>query len=70
MPSVRPISIDELDRLGIDEENNLYWDGKPIVIRRRISLPWFVNLAAVGAATATIIMAVVQVLDFLGWRPS
>lgn len=32
---IRPITIDELDRLGINGENELFWDNRPIEIRHR-----------------------------------
>lgn len=37
-PGVEPISVDDLGRLGIDPENQLFWDGRKIEIRRRLDL--------------------------------
>ena len=70
MPTVRPITFDETAKIGVDENNNLYWNGKPVVTKRRITLPWFVNVAAVGASIATWVIAVLQTLQFFGLQPS
>jgi hypothetical protein len=35
---IEPISLEDLNRLGIDSEHQLYWDGHPIEIRRSIVL--------------------------------
>jgi hypothetical protein len=38
---VQGISMEGLGLLGLDRRTQLYWDGRPIVIRRRLSLsPW------------------------------
>lgn len=37
-PGVEPISVGDLGRLGIDPENQLFWDGRKIEIRRRLDL--------------------------------
>ena len=43
---VRPITIDELDRLGINCNHELFWDGKPIEIRRHFVLTRLQKIAA------------------------
>ncbi len=35
---VTPISVEELDRLGLNEKNQLFWDGKRIEVRNRLDL--------------------------------
>jgi hypothetical protein len=35
---VARISVEDLDRLGINARNELFWDGKRIEIRRRLDL--------------------------------
>ena len=54
MANVHGFTWDDFVRLGVDERNNLYWDGKPLITRRKVTLPLLVNVAAVlaGAATA------------------
>jgi len=51
---VERIVVNDLDRLGINSENQLFWDGRRIEIRRRLDLTrvektvaWIVTLAAV-----------------------
>jgi hypothetical protein len=38
-PGVRGIGTEEMDCLGVDRRGNLYWDGKPVEVRRRIGKP-------------------------------
>jgi hypothetical protein len=58
---VRPIGITDLSRLSIDNDGRLYWDGKPVEVRRRILMSRaqiagasvigaFVAIGAIGAA--------------------
>lgn len=72
MPEIHGITWDEIGRLGVDEHNNLYWDSKHLVTRRRVTLPFFVNAAAVIASLSTAAMAITQVWEFWldrGWAP-
>jgi len=57
---VRPISIDEMDGIGVDADGDLYWHGKRVT-RTRVDLNWrqviyagfillFTAIAACGAA--------------------
>ena len=68
MPKVRAITIDELDHLAVDENNRLYWDGKPVVTDERLTLAWWVNVAVVIGALSTLALAVLDVLRFSGWE--
>jgi hypothetical protein len=58
---VRPIGTTDLTRLSIDNDGRLYWDGKPVEVRRRLMLSraqvvglsliaLFIVISAVGAA--------------------
>jgi len=44
---VERIGIEDLDRLGIDRENQLFWDGRRIEIHRRLDLTGVQKLAAI-----------------------
>ncbi len=48
---VEPIGIEDLNRIGIDSECQLYWDGHRIEIRRFLVLTrfqkWFATIAAI-----------------------
>jgi hypothetical protein len=58
---VRPLGAMDLSRLSIDNDGRLYWDGKPVEVRRRITMSRaqivgasvigaFVVIGAIGAA--------------------
>jgi hypothetical protein len=51
------IGVDRLDLLGVDEEGNLYWDGKPIEIRRPLSLTAWQRIGAVVLAVSALVAA-------------
>lgn len=56
------ISMEQLDRLSVDEENRLYWDGKEVVTT--LSLPRSVNIAIIAAAVAAAIAALWPIVRF------
>jgi hypothetical protein len=56
-PKVRPISYDELDGLGVDDNGLLHWDGKPVEVGRRIDLTWTQTIIAIAVAVFTAIGA-------------
>jgi len=58
-PDVTPISVEELDRLGLNEKNQLFWDGKRIEVRNRLDLTRLQKMFA-------IIVSVFAVLGALG----
>ena len=43
---VMPISLEDLGRLGIDRNDQLFWDGRPIEVRRRLVLTGLQRSAA------------------------
>ena len=58
---VRPVGAMDLTRLSIDNDGRLYWDGKPVEVRRRLMmsraqilgtslLALFIVIGAIGAA--------------------
>jgi len=36
--TIHPLATADLTRLAIDDDGKLYWDGKPVEVRRRLSL--------------------------------
>jgi hypothetical protein len=36
--NVHPVDMTDLSRLSIDSDGRLYWDGKPVEVRRRVSM--------------------------------
>lgn len=56
--TVRPISMQEIDGLGIDASGRLHWDGKPVeIIGSRIDLTWTQTFIAMAVAVFTAIGA-------------
>ena len=51
---VHALSDEGLQLLGLDRKGQLYWDGKPLEVRRRFGLTWRQKLAT-GAVTAAVI---------------
>ena len=51
--NVRPISTSGLALMGLDERHRLYWDGKPIQLRYKLTL--WQNIWAIGVSTAVIL---------------
>jgi hypothetical protein len=49
-PDVRPISLDEMNALGVDTAGMVYWHGKPLQIRRKLELRT-VELTLLATAT-------------------
>ncbi len=37
-PNVRPVSAMDLARMSIDNNGQLYWDGKPVEVRRKFTM--------------------------------
>jgi hypothetical protein len=56
---VHPIGIEDLERIGINADNELFWDGRRIEIRRPLILTWPQKLLA-------IVVTVFAVLGGLG----
>ena len=62
---VRPIGTDGLGLFGLDASNQLYWDGKPIKIERRLRLTAFQVGLVIVATGVTAVQAIVEVLSYL-----
>jgi hypothetical protein len=75
--NIHSIGITDLSRLSIDNDGRLYWDGKPVEVRRRIlmSRPQVVSFGIVAAfvvigAVGAAIQGSAAALDWacrLGW---
>ena len=66
MAKVHGITYDELGRLGVDENNRLYWDNKPLITEERLTLALWVNGALIVGAGSTFVLALLDVLRFFG----
>lgn len=68
--------MNDLASLGINDANELFWNGRRVEIRRRLDLTRFQNALAVAVAMATILGAVgslaqgvISVVDHLQAAP-
>ncbi|WCE09462.1 hypothetical protein [Pseudomonas sp. JBR1] len=59
---VSAITIGQMDMIGVDREGSLYWDGKPIEVKKRLSLTVGERVFAVLVGGVTSVSAVVQAL--------
>jgi hypothetical protein len=46
-PGVEPISLEDLGRLGINTQHELFWDGRNVEIRRRLTFTGLQKFIAV-----------------------
>jgi hypothetical protein len=54
-PHVQPISMSDLDHLGIDVKHNLYWDGVAVVTDAKFVLSTGQRIAAIVIGLAAIL---------------
>lgn len=52
---VRPITLDELDRLGISSDGRLYWDGRPVEVKQRLALTFWQKVMSAIVAVAAVV---------------
>lgn len=50
--------------IGIGPGNRLYWDGKPVEMRRSVSLTWFQGLLATTGAVGAFAAGVIAFLQY------
>ena len=51
---VSPISYQGIGRLGVGRDNQLYWDGRPVVTRSRLELSRWQRVVAIVTALMVI----------------
>ncbi len=56
-PGIRPISLEGLDHIGVGAGGDLYWDGKPIVVRKGLTLSTLQNAGALIVGLAAVVAA-------------
>jgi hypothetical protein len=54
---VEPISFENIGRLGVGRDSQLYWDGKPVQLRRRLVLSRWQKIGTLVVGTAAVIGA-------------
>ncbi len=55
---VRGISLEGVSLFGLDERHRLYWDGRPVEVRRTLTLTLWQRLAAITTVLAAVITAI------------
>ena len=53
--NIHPLAAADLGRLSIDNDGRLYWDGKPVEVRRRIDMS---RAQVVGASVVAVFIAI------------
>jgi hypothetical protein len=56
-PGVEPISLDDLQRLGINATNELFWDGKHVEVRRQLVFTRFQKIFGIAVSVFAILGA-------------
>ncbi len=56
--NIQPLATADLSRLSIDNDGRLYWDGKPVEVRRRIQMSRTQAVAASVVAVFVVIGAI------------
>jgi hypothetical protein len=54
---VTPIGVEDLDRLGLNERNQLFWDGRRVEIRNRLDLTGLQRALAIIVSLCAILGA-------------
>ncbi len=62
---VEPISMKDLDRLGVDLKHNLYWDGVPVVTDAKVVLSNGQRWAAIAVGLCAVLGALGSFVQ--GW---
>lgn len=57
-PDVAPIGIEDLDKLGLNARNQLFWDGKRIEVRNRLDLTQFQKTFAIVVSVFAVLGAI------------
>ena len=65
MSKIKSIADVGFRRMGVDENNKLYWNGQPIVTEEKIKLSSWVNISIIIGAISTALYAIATVLDYL-----
>jgi hypothetical protein len=53
-PPLRPLELDDLRNLSISDQNELYWKGERVEVKRRVNLTWPQTVGAILVGAAAI----------------
>jgi len=63
--SVRPISINEMNGLGVGKDGLIFWHGKPIQIRRVLELRKYELFLATVATVGALLQGIAVMFPFI-----
>jgi hypothetical protein len=52
---VNPVSLETIERLGVNDEGALFWDGKPVEVRNTLDLSLLQRIGAAIVVLATVL---------------
>ena len=67
---VKPVSFNGLTLFGVDGQRQLYWDGRPVEIKKLLSLTAWQRIGTILVTLSAVAVATVQVWHFIlerGW---
>ena len=64
MSKARKTDWTDLERVSVDDQQNLLWDGKRVVTKQRVGLTGYTAVIATLAAAAAVVMAVFAALGY------
>ena len=69
MTKLHSITFEEIGRLAVNEQGQLFWDGQPVITKKEVSLAWWVNAAAIVGAICIVITTIIETIRFFGEVP-
>jgi hypothetical protein len=70
-PDITSIRMDDLEKLQIDDSNNLYWNGKKIQTTVEVRLERWSKWAAIFGASGVVVSSIISLIrasvDFYRW---
>jgi hypothetical protein len=66
---VSGLSLAGGDKLGVDADGNLYWDGRPLQVGHKLDLSKAQFVLLILATAGTVIAGLVALLDWLNFQP-
>ncbi len=66
MTTIHGMTLENLDRIGVSDNGDLYWDNKPVTTEHRLN--WVERVMAGGASGAAVLIAIIEAgRTWWGW---
>jgi hypothetical protein len=59
------VLLPQAGSIGLDESGKLYWNGKELVTKQKITLQWWANISILIGAISTLILAIVAIAEYV-----